>query len=129
MKKKRRTVMSRYWKKDWGKPHSGKPMDSLAKLKTDHVWDAHVHMMIEHLCLFVPDIVWLDHGFCQHWNAGVKLLTSTIQRRLKAVGLRSRLPIRRPFLTPRHVQEQLPWNRRRVRWNLQSSANRRRKMG
>ena len=56
----------------------------------------------------------------QHWNAGVRASTSTVRRRLKAVGLRARRPIRRPFLTPRHMQERLTWSRMRARWNLRS---------
>ena len=51
----------------------------------------------------------------QNWNAGVRVSTSTVRRRLKAVGLRARRPIRRPFLTPRHMQERLTWSRMRAR--------------
>ena len=56
----------------------------------------------------------------QHLNAGARLSTTAIRRRLKAVGLRSRRPIRRPFLSPRHIQERLEWSRRRARWNVRS---------
>lgn len=56
----------------------------------------------------------------QRWMINARVSTSTVRRRLRAAGLRACRPVRRPFLTARHMQERLTWSRARIHWNLRS---------
>ena len=82
-----------------------------------------MHVTIEPLCICPTDILWPDHGILntgvrlERWGSGIDV---NGPEKAKAVGLRARRPIRRPFLTPRHMQERLTWSRMRARWNLRS---------
>ena len=55
-----------------------------------------------------------------HWGAGVRVSNNTIRRRLRAAGLKARLPIRRLFLTDRHKQALLVWYGARRKCNLRT---------
>ena len=54
------------------------------------------------------------------WLPNRRLSTQTIRNRLKRAGLRSRRPIKRPFLTNEHKRLRLAWCRHRQNWNLRS---------
>ena len=55
-----------------------------------------------------------------HWGAGVRVSNSTFRRRLRAAGLKTRQPIRRPFSTDRLNQAHLEWCGARRNWNLRT---------
>ena len=46
----------------------------------------------------------------------------TIENNLLAAGLRSRVPLARPPLTPRHCQARLVWCREKVDWRVEWSS-------
>ena len=62
-------------------------MASLVKEKKGHRWDAQgrqAHVMIEHLCLFQTEILWLDHIFCTN----IGMLVSGYRRQWLKGGLK-----------------------------------------
>ena len=56
----------------------------------------------------------------RQWLPNRVLSSRTLRNRLKRAGYRSRRPVKRPLLTPRHKVERLRWCRARRRWNLAS---------
>ena len=56
----------------------------------------------------------------RQWLPHRRFSNQTVRNRLKAAGLKSRRPIKRPKLTNNHKQLRLAWCRERIGWNLRS---------
>ena len=58
-----------------------------------------------------------------HWPPGGRVSVRTVIRRLHNPHLRSRRPVKCPYVSPHHLQARLQWANDHLRWNIRNWQN------
>lgn len=88
-------------------PRSGRPK----------LFDQRESRKIRRLALVRRDLTYRQLA-AEHGTYGTQVSKWTVMRTLRRFGLRRRVAVRRPRLTPRMMQSRLQWARDRVQWSL-----------
>ena len=59
----------------------------------------------------------------EHWPPGGRVSVRTVIRRLHNAHLRARRPVKRPYVSPHHLQARLQWANDHLRWNIRNWQN------
>jgi hypothetical protein len=96
---------------------------------TPHSYPQNRMHLLERCCFHCKQCLFVSKRTCvftsaaklrEHWPPGGRVSVRTVTRRLHNAHLRARRPVKRPYVSPHHLQARLQWANDHLRWNIRN---------